>query len=74
MGLAQDDLTTPHEDFKSEKSEKGPRGRRGRSKEEVAVDAYLDDDEWEREQLRVGALPRVQPFPYRRESKRHDRV
>jgi len=62
MGLAQDDLITPREDFSSEKSEKGTGRRLGRSKEEAAVNAYLDDDEWEREQLRVGAIPRVRVF------------
>ena len=55
MELAQDDLT---EDFQSEKSEKGSGRRLGRSREEAAVDAYLHD-EWEREQLRAGAVPRI---------------
>ena len=61
MELAEDELTTPREDFKSEK---GTGGRLSRSKEGAAVDAYLDDDEWEREQLRIGAIPRVQPCPF----------
>jgi hypothetical protein len=60
MELAQDDLTTSRESFKSEK---GPGERLGRSREEVAVDAYLEDDKWELEQLRAGAVPRVPPFP-----------
>ena len=65
MELAQDELLTmPREDFKSEKSaEKGTGGELSRSEEGVAVDAYLDDDEWEREQLRAGAIPRVRPCP-----------
>lgn len=62
MELAQAELTTPREDFT--KSEKGTGGRLSRTAEEAAVDAYLDDDEWEREQLRVGvgALPRVRAW------------
>jgi hypothetical protein len=66
MELAQDDLTTPRVDPKSEKPEKGSGGRLGWSREEAAVAAYLDDDEWEREQLRAGVVPRIQPFPYSR--------
>lgn len=64
MELAQAELTTPREDFTSEKSEKGTGGQLRRSTEEAAVDAYLDDDEWEHEQLRVGvgAIPRVRPW------------
>jgi hypothetical protein len=58
--LAQDDLVTPREDFKSEK---GSKASLFRSKEEAAVDAYLDDDEWEREQVRAGVVPRLDPFP-----------
>ena len=64
MELAQAELTTPREGFTSEKSEKGTGGQLRRSAEEAAVDAYLDDDEWEREQLRVGvgAIPRAHPW------------
>jgi hypothetical protein len=30
----------------------------------MAVDQYLDDEEWEREQLKAGITPKVAPFPF----------
>jgi hypothetical protein len=30
----------------------------------MAVDQYLDDEEWEREQLKSGITPKVAPFPF----------
>ncbi|KAG8825338.1 hypothetical protein FRC18_010289 [Serendipita sp. 400] len=29
-----------------------------------AVQRYLDDEEWEQEQLKSGAKPRIAPFPF----------
>lgn len=29
-----------------------------------AVERYMDDDEWEREQLNAGLSPRILPFPF----------
>lgn len=41
----------------------------GRSRAEIgtaggAVERYMDDDEWEKQQIKAGVAPRILPFPF----------
>lgn len=31
---------------------------------ESAVERYLDDEEWEKDQIKAGIMPRISPFPF----------
>ena len=51
------------DDYGMKRKEAG-RSRAETGTAEGAVERYMDDDEWEREQMKSGLSPRILPFPF----------